>query len=176
MQKVKLHKFFNKNTKSFKKFFLAVVAVLLSVEGFAGTNNNSDDYDSIALFLNPMFLILAGIITLLLIIIAVLGSALKNIGRAALERKTNNNAKIFGAVLFFVLLSKQTMYAQEVFYTVKSGNEYGGLSFGLFWFLIVIIVFELLIIAVLSNSIKVLAKNKERESIAEVKHIEVEQT
>ncbi len=148
---------FIRSPKAIKKCFLTCILLLLTIGSFAHSNVKEEHYDSLSLFGNPLFLMMLGVIVLLIIIIAVLADVLSKVGEAT-KHRNNNKTKIISAVLMLLLLCGKDSFSQEMFYTSTSQSEYGGLSSGIFYLTLLIIVFELIIIAVLINSIKLLAR------------------
>ena len=163
------------NRKITLKYILTGMILLITMSGFAAHSNIKDDnYDTLSLFSNPLFLAMLSIIVLLIIIISVLGDVLKNVGEATKERrKNNNNMKIVGVVFGLLLFSSKTSIAQQAFLSSNVEAGIGGLSEGLFFLLLTLIALELVIIAVLINLIKLLAK-VERVSVEEPVSAEVE--
>ncbi len=148
---------FIRRPKAIKRCFLTCILLLLTIGSFAHSNIKEEHYETLSLFGNPLFLMMLGVIVLLIIIIAVLADVLSKVGEAT-KHRNNNKTKIISAVLMLLLLCGKDSFSQEMFYTSTSQSEYGGLSSGIFYLTLFIIVFELIIIAVLINAIKLLAK------------------
>ena len=70
------------NRKITLKYILTGMILLITMSGFAHSNIKDDNYDTLSLFSNPLFLAMLSIIVLLIIIISVLGDVLKNVGEA----------------------------------------------------------------------------------------------
>ncbi len=121
-------------------------------------------YDSISLFSNTLFVVLLIIAILLLIAIIVLADVLKNISASAMSKETDKNKinKILSATSLVFILSTTTSQAQPTFHMTYSDTGYGGLSAGTFYFLIGLILFELIIFSVLVSAIKIFVKREQK--------------
>jgi cytochrome c oxidase cbb3-type subunit 3 len=163
MKKIVISRFSSYRKKS-TKFLLTGLAVLSSLSLLA-QNSEVKEASALSLFANPLFDVLLTIIILLLIVMSVLGGALVNVADAVKDKsKTENkNGKLLSALIFIALLSSsKTIQAQETIQAVST-SSYMGLNSNLFYLLIGLIGFELLIILVLINSIKLLVKNEKEE-------------
>ena len=156
--------------KKSAKFLLTGLAVLSSLSLLAQNSLPKED-GVLSIFSNPLFDVLLILIILLLIVISVLGGALKNVAEAVNTKKENGDksAKFLSVITFIALISSsKTIFAQEVM-QATSASHYMGLNANLFYLLIAIIGFELFIILVLINSIKLLVKSDKEEVLVEKK-------
>lgn len=146
------------------KYFFTFYILLSGLSVFAG-NTSEVKYDSLSVFANPLFLVMLGTIILLLIIISVLGGVLANVAES-LNNK-NKSGTTLSVIGFLILMTSGKQASAQSFFTVSQTSTYMGLSPGLFYLLVAVIVFELIIITVLLRMIKFLAKN-EKEEIAQI--------
>lgn len=148
-----------------KKYFLLSIGLLLTLSSSAHSNVKEENYNTLSLFGNPLFLFMLSVVVLLIIIIAVLSDVLGKVGEATKNRNStkSSSTKIISAIVVLSLLANKKGYSQDLFYTATTSDTYGGISSGVFWLMLFIIGFELIIIAVLIGSIKLLAKTEKEE-------------
>lgn len=132
--------------------------------------------DKSTYFSNALFVILLAAIILLLALIAVLGTTLKNIAKSDyLEQKVKklaektNNAKNIGVIVMLCLLSAD-MFGQNA-KVAKNSWLIGGLDYWTFYIMIGIIACEMAVVATLFVVMKNLLKEEEtvKGAVAEVK-------
>lgn len=148
------------------KYFFTSFAVLSGLNLFAANTSNVQEYNSLSLFSNPLFLVMLGTIILLIIIIAVLGGVLTNVAEAVKDKNKNRN--ILSVIAFLIIMSSAKQTSAQSFFSVTETSKYMGLSPGLFYLLVAIIAFEVIIISVLLGMIRLLTKS-EKEEIVSVK-------
>jgi cytochrome c oxidase cbb3-type subunit 3 len=103
-------------------------------------------------FSNPLFVVFAFVIIFLLIIIIVLADVVKGSARIMMDKQKAKN-KISGtAVLAIVMASAFSASAETAVAVVPANN--GGLSSGMFYTLLLIVVIEILVIAALISMIR----------------------
>jgi len=152
------------NKKQNKLSFVITSLTMLISLGLFSQNNHPATQDSLSIFSNTLFNIFLGIITLLLIIIIVLASVLKNVAEATKDKYMNNKTmSIIAITSCLLLINSNSSYAQQGI----ADSTYMGLSTGTFYLMISIVLFELIIIAVLLNSIQLFIK-KEQIKVAKV--------
>ncbi|CAN5380513.1 hypothetical protein BH10BAC1_BH10BAC1_16500 [soil metagenome] len=156
------------NNRKAVKYFTTCILLLFATSGFAHSNIKEENYNSINLLFNPLFLAMLTVVVLLAVIIAVLADVLKNVASATKDKikydKHHNRNKIIGSIFILCLFANKTSSAQNVFYTSDVHSNFGGLSSGIFFFTLALILFELIVVAVLISSIKLLAYS-EREVV-----------
>ena len=140
------------------------VLLFMSFSTFAQSVTGSSPENSYWMFSNMMFNVLLGIIIFLLIAIAVLAGVLKGVGEITLSSVKNNNK--LQTVLLFLALSSTTHEAIAQGAT-SAHVSYGGLPAGLFYLMLMVIVFELIILLVLIGSIKLLIKKESDDVVFE---------
>lgn len=148
--------------KLFNKLTLALCLLALPAFSFAATEQaeKNDSY-----FSNPLFSTLLVVIIILLIVNVVLSQALKNIGQSdyiinkAKENKEQNTSgnKTLGIFILFSLVS----FAAQAQNTVAHKNDWtiGGLDMRTFYFLITVILFEVIVMIVLLRLIQSLLRS-----------------
>lgn len=137
------------------KYALTGFALLMGLGLAAQNTETAALQDSFSIFSNTLFNTLLAVIILLLIIIAVLASVLKNVAEATKEKyMKNKNLPIIATIV--LLSSAKSTFAQQA----ASNPVYMGLNPGTFYLLISIIVFELIFIAVLVNSIQLFIRKE----------------
>jgi cytochrome c oxidase cbb3-type subunit III len=158
-----------KNTYSIKKPISSLAAIVLPIAGFSEGPAQQATGGA-----NPFLWFLVIIIILLAFVISALGGAVKNLVTAknnSGEQKQNGSAKkIAGLLLLLGITQFSNAQPQQVF----SGQEsIGGISFGVFYFLIAIIAAELIFIFTLVGVMKNLlppvirtAKVKEKKTVS----------
>lgn len=149
----------------FNKSILAFSALILSGGfTFAQTEGGIVTAQSSALT-NPLFLALLSIIILLLIVIAVLGSVLKNVGETFKENGFDKK-NLLGLVILILLLNSKSLSAQEIAENT-SNSIYLGLDSFLFYLMLSIILLEIVITMVLISSIKTIVGEKQKSELEE---------
>ena len=156
---------FNRQAKAYTvKLVFTGLALLFTLGAFAAGTEVTQTTNSLGVFSNTLFNVLLGAIVFLLIIIAILGSVLKGIGEITLRNSVKNNKILTITALIALMVSNKSTLAQAVVNS-PSHDGYSGLSASLFYLLIGVIGFELIIILVLLNSIKLLIKKEVAEAI-----------
>lgn len=148
-------------------YLLTGLALLHSLNIF-GQSSATEEAGLLSVFSIPLFNVLLGIIIFLLIIISVLGAALKNVAEATKDKHKlkDNSGKILGAItLLALVLPGQSAFAQELLPT-SAGSGNMSLNSTIFYLLVAFIIFELLIIVALISSIKLLAKKNVIEEVS----------
>jgi cytochrome c oxidase cbb3-type subunit III len=151
----------SQNTGKRLKYFFTFYALLSGLSVFAGNTSEVEDYNSLSIFANPLFLVLLGTIILLMIIISVLGGVLTNVAESVKDR--SKSGTIVPVLAFLIFSSSAKQASAESFFSVSQTSTYMGLSAGLFYLLLAVIVFELIIITVLLGMIRLLAKSEKEE-------------
>lgn len=132
-----------------------------------GSQSSIADSD-LSIFTNPLFNALLGIIILLIIVIVILAGVLKSVAEVSAKKKENNTGTIAGIVAFlFFIASGQTANAQSA-YDVAEGASTIVLPNDILLFMSLIIAFEILIVLVLINAIKMFTKKEEIELVVAV--------
>lgn len=156
------------------KYLFTGFALLFSISMFAQGAKPESTGDSTWLFTNGLFDVLLGVIILLMIIIAVLGSVLKNVARYASDKKKNNSGTIAGITAFILLAaSAHSSFAQAAAAAAPGAPaapepyNYMGLGAGMFYLMIILIALEIIIIWVLINNIQLFIKREMK--VAEIK-------
>jgi cytochrome c oxidase cbb3-type subunit 3 len=148
------------------KYLLTALAILPGISAYA-QGPKAEEFDSLSVFSNPLFLTLLGVIILLTIVIAVLGGVLTNVAEIT-KNKSNNSKKVIAiAALISLTFAGNQSFAQTVSNTVTENPHI--LNAGIFYFMFGVIGFELIIILVFLNSIKLFVKKEEVEVDAIVK-------
>lgn len=170
MKKMILEKAF-KSAMPSVKYFITSVLLLIVMSVSAHSNVKEENYNTLSLFSNTLFVVLLIVAILLLIAIAVLADVLKNISTSTMaNEKKKDNSKIISAVAVVLLLSTNSSYAQQAFHLPYADASYGGLSAGTFYLMTTFILFELIIFMVLINAIRMFAKaEKKTIKVAEEK-------
>lgn len=146
------------------KYIFTTTGALLGLSSMAQGSQSSIANSDLSLFTNPLFNTLLGIIILLILVIIVLAGVLKSVAEVSAKKKGNNKGTIAGVIaLIFLITSGQSAYAQSA-YDVVEGNSNLVLPTDVFIYLSCIIAFEILIILVLINAIKLLTKKEVLES------------
>jgi cytochrome c oxidase cbb3-type subunit III len=116
-------------------------------------------------FTNPIFLALLSVIILLMIITIVLANVLTGVAEASI--KPGANKKILGAGAVILLMTQSTSaFSQTV--NTEAMSLIPQISSSLFYTLISVIAFEILIIIVLLNAIRLFTLQKEKIRAAKV--------
>ena len=153
------------------KYLLTMFALISSVNLFAQEAKPAPSDDTLWLFSNGLFDTLLGVVIMLLVIIAVLGSVLKNVARYATEKTRDKNSGTAASIIALILFvsyahSSVAQTTASATAKVSTTNDYMGLGAGMFYLMIIIIVIELIIVWGLINSIQLLIKRE--MTIAEI--------
>ena len=155
--------------KSFKvtdfKYILTGLAALCGSTAVAQTPEAVQTVSPLSLFANPLFDVLLGVILFLIIVIAILGGVLKSVAEVS-EKKNNTTVKTIVAIISFLLFasSPQSAMAQSRTEAIQL-SSYIQLPDGIFYLMLIVIAFEILIIGMLMNSIKIFTRKKIDESV-----------
>lgn len=134
-----------------KNKFLAL-SLLLPAITFAQEGSSGTSYFSNALFNTLLVVIIA-----LLIVIVALGQALKNVGQSDLFKK-NNSTKAGAAILFLLSANSASAQTSDTWYI-------GGIAQPVFFFMMAIILIELIVVYSLYRTFMYLIKNDEAPKV-----------
>lgn len=156
------------------KYLFTILSMFFGLSAYAQNAASKPETNSYAAFSNPLFIGLLSIIVLLMVIIVVLASVLKNVAFATKEMNINGKKTLSVLILLALMSSSQTVMAQETT-TAVAVSGYMGLSSSLFYSLLAVIAFEILIICILINSIQLMIK-PEIEKMVTAKTVKIEPT
>lgn len=141
--------------KSYSKFWLMALAMLPMMSFAQETSASSSSY-----FSNALFNTLLAVIFILLIVIVGMANVLKNLAQSEYfqnklkeEKQNNSGSSKIGAVILFVLISSYAN-AQAAVDVKKDDWLIGGLDYFTFYFMLFIIIIELIFVVGLYTAVK----------------------
>lgn len=145
------------------KYVLTASGAFFGFSSMAQEAQSSIADSDLSLFTNPLFNALLGIIILLIIVIAILAGVLKSVAEDTVKRKNNTKGTIAGIAGFIFFISYQPANAQSAS-DMAALASYTDLPNTVLFHMLFIIAFEILIIAVLINAIKIFTRKETKES------------
>lgn len=140
------------------KYFLTLSCVFFGFSAIAQNTQSSIDSSDLSLFTNPLFNALLGIIILLIIVIAILAGVLKSVAEVSVRKKSNTGT-MAGVITVLLFISSQSIKAQSAS-DMAALAAYTELPNTVLFYMLFIITFEILIIAVLINAIKIFTRKE----------------
>jgi cytochrome c oxidase cbb3-type subunit 3 len=129
------------------KVILFIVCVL-TFSGSISAQAMRSDISTNPVMSNPLFDAMLFVVLLLFVMIIVMADVVKSVAKGAVK-KPQIAVKGAGLLLLLLLFNPFSGHAEEAGSTMLKVTTYGGLSSSAFWFMIVCIIFEVIILSVL---------------------------